>query len=289
MSILIGRNTRVVVQGITGRQGSYHTQQMLDYGTHIVAGVTPGKGGEWTLGVPIFDTVKEAVQIQAANTAIIFVPAPAAPDAIMEAAAAGVELIVCLTEHIPTQDMVRVLKFMEHGDATLIGPNSPGLITPGQAKVGIMPGYIHKPGQVGIVSRSGTLTYEIVQGLSEAGIGQSTVVGIGGDPIIGANFVEILRLFEIDPLTEHIVLIGEIGGHDEQEAAAYIGTHMSKRVTAFLVGHSAPVGKRMGHAGAIVQLPEETISDKIAAFERAGVKVARRPEQIGDLVRESLG
>ena len=212
-----------------------------------------------------------------------------ASDAIMEAAAAGVELIVCLTEHIPIQDMLRVRKFLEHSDSTLIGPNSPGLITPGQTKVGIMPGYIHMPGQVGIVSRSGTLTYEIVQSLSELGIGQSTVVGIGSDPIIGTDFVEILRLFELDPLTEHVVLIGEIGGLDEQEAAAYIGTSLSKRVTAFLVGHTAPAGKRMGHAGAIVQQAEETISEKIVAFERAGVKVARRPEQIGDMVRESLG
>jgi len=288
MSILVNKKTRVVVQGITGKQGNFHTQHMLDYGTNIVAGVTPGKGGEWVLGIPIFDTVKEASQFQAANTAIIFVPAPDAADAILEAADADIELIVCLTEHIPIQDMMRVRNILAQKEIQLIGPNCPGIITPGQAKVGLMPTHIHKPGNVGIISRSGTLTYEITQALTEAGIGQSTVVGIGSDPIIGTPFVEILRLFEVDPLTEHVVLIGEIGGIAEQEAAAYISAHMSKRVTAYLVGAHAPPAKRMGHAGAIIQREEDFITAKISAFKKAGVRVANLPDQVVQLVRESL-
>jgi len=289
MSILVNKDTRLVVQGITGREGNFHTQQMIEYGTHVVAGVTPGKGGEWTLGVPVFDTVKEAVEAQGANTSIIYVPARFAPDAIMEAAAAGIELIVCITEGIPVLDMARVLRFLEQTDARLIGPNCPGIITPGEAKVGIMPAHIHKPGNVGLVSRSGTLTYEVVQALTDLGLGQSTAVGIGGDPLIGTTFIDALRLFEADPLTEHIVLIGEIGGTDEQKAAEYIATQMSKPVTAFIAGRTAPPGKRMGHAGAIIQGGEGTAAEKIAALEAVGVKVARLPEEVATLVKESLG
>lgn len=290
MSILVGDDTRLVVQGITGKQGNFHGQLMLDYGTKVVAGTAPGQGGEWTdWGIPIFDTVQEAVQSTGANTSILFVPAPFAPDAIMEAADAGIELIVCLTEQIPVQDMLRVRHFVDQTEARLIGPNSPGLITPGQAKVGIMPDHIHKPGMVGVVSRSGSLTYEVVQALTDLGIGQSTVVGIGGDPIIGTTFSDILRLFEADPLTEHVVLIGEIGGTDEEKAASYIATHMSKQVTAFIAGRTAPPGKRMGHAGAIIQGGEGTAREKIIAFETAGVKVAESPEQVAYLVKRGLG
>jgi len=289
MSILVGKDTRLVVQGITGREGNFHTQQMIDYGTNVVAGVTPGKGGEWTLGVPVFDTVKEAVDARGANTAIIYVPARFAADAIMEAADAGVELVICITEGIPVLDMARVRNFLKQSDARLIGPNCPGLISPGEAKVGIMPAQIHKPGNVGLVSRSGTLTYEVVQALTDLGLGQSTAVGIGGDPIIGTNFIDALRLFEADPFTEYVVLIGEIGGTDEQKAAEYIATHMSKPVTAFIAGRTAPAGKRMGHAGAIIQGGEGTAAEKIAAFEAVGVKVARLPEEVAQLVKESMG
>ncbi len=288
MSILVGNDTRLVVQGITGREGNFHTQQMIEYGTNVVAGVTPGKGGEWTLGVPVFDTVKEAVEARGANTSIIYVPARFAADAIMEAAAAGVELIVCITEGIPVLDMARVRNFLEQTDSRLIGPNCPGLITPDQAKVGIMPAQIHKPGNVGLVSRSGTLTYEVVQALTNLGLGQSTAIGIGGDPIIGTNFIDVLKLFEADPLTEYVVLIGEIGGTDEQKAAEYIATHMSKPVTAFIAGRTAPPGKRMGHAGAIIQGGEGTAAEKIAAFEAVGVRVAELPEQVAQLVKENM-
>jgi succinyl-CoA synthetase alpha subunit len=288
MSILVDNNTRLVVQGITGREGSFHAQQMMEYGTQVVAGVTPTKGGEWTLGVPIFDTVKEAVQATGANTSIIFVPARFAPDAILEAADAGIELIVCVTEGVPVLDMARVRAGLEQKETRLIGPNCPGVITPQQTKVGIMPGRIHTSGSVGVISRSGTLTYEIVQALTDLGIGQSTAIGIGGDPIIGTNFIDALRLFEVDPLTEHVVLIGEIGGTDEQKAAEYIATHMSKRVTAFVAGRTAPPGKRMGHAGAIIQGGEGTAAEKIAAFEAVGVKVARLPEEVALLVKEAL-
>jgi len=289
MSILVGKDTRLVVQGITGREGNFHTQQMIDYGTKVVAGVTPGKGGEWTLGVPVFDTVKEAVNARGANTSIIYVPARFAADAIMEAADAGVELIICITEGVPTLDMSRVMQFLKGTDARLIGPNCPGIITPGQAKIGIMPAHIHKEGNVGLVSRSGTLTYEVVQALTDLDLGQSTAVGIGGDPIIGTNFIDVLRLFNADPFTEHVVLIGEIGGTDEQQAAEYIAKHMSKPVTAFVAGRTAPPGKRMGHAGAIIQGGEGTAAEKIAAFEAAGVKVADLPDQVAQLVKESLG
>ncbi len=288
MSILVGKDTRLLVQGITGREGAFHTQQMLDYGTNIVAGVTPGKGGEWVHGVPVFDTVKEAVNATEANTSIIYVPARFAADAIMEAADSGIKLVVCITEGIPVLDMVRVQSFLREKDVRLIGPNCPGLITPGEAKVGIMPGHIHRPGSVGLVSRSGTLTYEVVQALTNAGIGQSTAVGIGGDPIIGSNFIDILRLFESDPLTDQVVLIGEIGGTDEQKAARFIAEKMSKPVTAFIAGRTAPPGKRMGHAGAIIEGGEGTAQEKIKAFEEVGVRVARLPEEVADIVKERL-
>jgi len=288
MSILVGKNTRLLVQGITGREGGFHTQQMIDYGTAVVAGVTPGKGGEWVHGVPVFDTVKEAVNATDANTCIIYVPARFAADAIMESADAGIEVIVCITEGVPTLDMIRVQGFLANKNARLIGPNCPGLITPGEAKVGIMPGHIHKPGNVGLVSRSGTLTYEVVQALTDKGIGQSTAVGIGGDPIIGSTFIDILRLFESDPLTDQVVLIGEIGGTDEQKAAQFIAQKMTKPVTAFIAGRTAPPGKRMGHAGAIIQGGEGTAAEKIKAFEAVGVKVAQQPEEVADIVADLM-
>jgi succinyl-CoA synthetase alpha subunit len=288
MSILVGKETRLVVQGITGREGAFHTQQMIAYGTQVVAGMTPGKGGTWVQGVPVFDTVKEAVQATGANTSIIYVPASGAPDAVMEAADAGIELIVCITEGIPVLDMVRLSSFLQRTGARLIGPNCPGVITPGEAKVGIMPGHIHKPGSVGLVSRSGTLTYEVVHALTERGLGQSTAVGIGGDPIIGTTFIDVLRLFESDPMTDHVVLIGEIGGSEEQRAAQFIATEMSKPVTAFIAGRTAPPGKRMGHAGAIVEGGEGTAEEKIAAFEAVGVRVASHPDQVAELVAERM-
>jgi succinyl-CoA synthetase alpha subunit len=284
MSILVGKQTRLLVQGITGREGAFHTQQMVDYGTKVVGGVTPGKGGEWVHGVPVFDTVREAVNATEANTSIIYVPARFAADAIMEAADAGIKLIICITEGVPVLDMIRVQSFLKQKDTRLIGPNCPGLITPGEAKVGIMPGHIHKPGNVGLVSRSGTLTYEVVQALSQKGIGQSTAVGIGGDPVIGSTFIDILKLFESDPVTDQVVLIGEIGGTDEQKAARYIAEKMSKPVTAFIAGRTAPAGKRMGHAGAIIQGGEGTAEEKIKAFEAVRVKVARQPEEVADIV-----
>ncbi len=284
MSILVGKDTRLLVQGITGREGAFHTNQMIEYGTQVVAGVTPGKGGEWVHTVPVFDTVKEAINATGANTSIIYVPAAFAPDAIMEAAEAGIGLVVCITEGVPVLDMVRVRHFLEDTTARLIGPNCPGIITPGQAKVGIMPGHIHKPGSIGLVSRSGTLTYEVVQALTDRGLGQSTAVGIGGDPINGTNFIDVLRLFESDPMTEQVVLIGEIGGSEEERAAQFIATEMSKPVTTFIAGRTAPPGKRMGHAGAIIEGGEGTAQEKIAAFEAVGVKVARHPAEVAELV-----
>jgi succinyl-CoA synthetase alpha subunit len=286
MSILVDKETRVIVQGITGREGEFHTQQMLEYGTNIVAGVTPGKGGGWVAGVPVFDTMHEAVTATEANASIIYVPARFAPDAILEAADAGIKLIVCITEGIPVLDMIKVRAHLDCMDTHLIGPNCPGLITPGEAKVGIMPGHIHTPGPIGVVSRSGTLTYEVVYALSERGLGQSTAVGIGGDPIIGTDFIDVLEMFEGDPLTQQVVLIGEIGGTDEQRAAEYISQYMSKPVTAFIAGRTAPAGKRMGHAGAIIQGGEGTAAEKIAAFEAVGVRVARHPAEIADLVAQ---
>ena len=284
MSILVSKDTQLLVQGITGREGAFHTQQMLEYGTKVVGGVTPGKGGEWVHGVPVFDTVREAVAATEANTSIIYVPARFAADAIMEAADANIKLIICITEGVPVLDMIRVESFLKQKDTRLIGPNCPGLITPGEAKVGIIPAHIHKPGNVGLVSRSGTLTYEVVQALSDKGIGQSTAVGIGGDPIIGSTFIDILKLFESDPLTDQVVLIGEIGGTDEQKAARYIAEKMSKPVTAFIAGRTAPPGKRMGHAGAIIQGGEGTAEEKIKAFEAVRVKVARQPAEVAEIV-----
>jgi succinyl-CoA synthetase alpha subunit len=288
MSILVGKDTRLLVQGITGREGAFHTQQMIEYGTNLVGGVTPGKGGEWVHGVPVFDTVKEAVEVTEANTSIIYVPARFAADAIMEAADSGIKLIVCISEGLPVLDMIRVQSFLARTDTRLIGPNCPGLITPGEAKVGIMPGHIHKPGNVGLVSRSGTLTYEVVQALTDKGIGQSTAVGIGGDPIIGSTFIDILQLFEGDPLTDQVVLIGEIGGTDEQRAAQFIAEKMSKPVTVFIAGRTAPPGKRMGHAGAIIEGGEGTAEEKTKAFEAVGVKVARQPAEVADLVAKLM-
>lgn len=288
MSILVGKETRLVVQGITGREGAFHTEQMIDYGTNVVAGVTPGKGGEWAVGnTPVFDTVKEAVEATGANTSIIYVPARFAPGAIMEAADAGVELVVCITEGIPALDMVKVRAYLDGMACRLIGPNCPGLITPGEAKVGIMPGHIHTPGSVGIVSRSGTLTYEVVYALTARGIGQSTAVGIGGDPVNGTSFLDVLQMFEADDETEQVVMIGEIGGTDEQKAAEYIKS-MSKPVTGFIAGQTAPPGKRMGHAGAIISGGEGTAAEKIEALRAAGSAVARHPEEIAELVAQNL-
>ncbi len=290
MSILVGKNTRLVVQGITGREGTFHTRQMVAYGTNVVAGVTPGKGGQWVDQVPVFDTVKEAVDATGANTSIIYVPARFAPDAILEAADAGIELIVCITEGIPVLDMVKVKAYLDTLPNTrLIGPNCPGLITPGEAKVGIMPGHIHIPGNVGVVSRSGTLTYEVVYALTNKGIGQSTAVGIGGDPIIGTKFIDVLEMFEEDPQTEYVVMIGEIGGTDEEAAAEFIAKNMSKPVVSFIAGRTAPPGKRMGHAGAIISGGTGTAESKIKALEAAGVKVASHPAEIADIVADIMG
>jgi succinyl-CoA synthetase alpha subunit len=289
MSILVNHDTRLVVQAITGRQGLFHAEQMKEYGTKVVAGVTPGRGGEWVLGdVPVFDTVKEAVDTTGANTSIIFVPAGGAPDAIIEASDAGIGLVVCITENIPALDMVRVRTYLDTTGTRLIGPNCPGLISPGEAKVGIMAGHIHTPGAVGIVSRSGTLTYEVVYALSARGIGQSTAIGIGGDPIIGTTFLDVLQMFEDDPNTEQVVLIGEIGGTDEQKAAKFIANHMSKPVTAFIAGQTAPPGRRMGHAGAIISGGEGTAAEKIATLTSAGARVARHPDEIAELVAENV-
>jgi succinyl-CoA synthetase alpha subunit len=284
MSILVNKDTRLLVQGITGREGEFHTRQMLDYGTNVVAGVTPGKGGGWVLGIPVFDTVSEAVNATEANTSIIYVPARFASDAVLEAADAGIGVIVCITEGIPVLDMIKIRAYLDRIGARLIGPNCPGVITPGEAKVGIMPGHIHSPGPVGVVSRSGTLTYEVVHALTESGLGQSTAIGIGGDPIIGSDFIDVLKLFEGDSQTEQVVLIGEIGGTDEQRAAEYITRTMTKPVTAFVAGQTAPPGKRMGHAGAIIEGGEGTAAEKITAFEAVGVRVASHPGEIADMV-----
>ncbi len=284
MSILVDKKTRLLVQGITGREGEFHTRQMIDYGTHVVAGVTPGKGGGWAAGVPVFDTVSEAVAATGANAAVIFVPARAAADAILEESDAGISVIVCITEGIPVLDMIRVRAHIDCTGTRLVGPNCPGIISPGECKVGIMPGHIHQPGPVGVVSRSGTLTYEVVHALTQRGLGQSSAIGIGGDPIIGTDFIDVLTLFEEDAQTEQVVLIGEIGGTDEQRAAQFIARRMTKPVTAFIAGQTAPPGKRMGHAGAIIEGGEGTAAEKIAAFEAVGVRVARHPLEIADLV-----
>ncbi|MBA2775296.1 MAG: succinate--CoA ligase subunit alpha [Chloroflexia bacterium] len=288
MSILVDSNTRLLVQGITGREGSFHTTQMVEYGTNVVAGVTPGKKGEQVAGVPVFDTVQEAVAETGANASIIYVPAKFAPDAIYEAVDSGVALVVCITEGVPINDMVPVYAYVNANGARLIGPNCPGLITPGQAKVGIMPGFIHEPGSVGLVSRSGTLTYEVVDMLTKAGLGQSTAVGIGGDPVIGTSFVDVLRLFEADPETESIVIIGEIGGSDEEDAAVFIREHVTKPVVSFIAGQTAPPGKRMGHAGAIISGGSGSAADKIEALEAAGVRVAQSPSQVPALLKEAI-
>ena len=285
MGILIDHETRLLVQGITGREGAFHTRQMLDYGTHVVAGVTPGRGGEWIHGVPVFDTVSSAVRATGANASIIYVPARAAADAILEAATAGLGLVICITEGIPALDMVRVSAYLPACGARLIGPNCPGVITPGEAKAGIMPAHIHTPGPVGVISRSGTLTYETVYALTSIGIGQSTVVGIGGDMIVGSGFVEMLRLFESDPFTDIVVAIGEIGGEEEQRAAQFVADHMTKPVVAYIAGLTAPEGKRMGHAGAIIEGGTGTAADKIRALEGANVRVAKHPEEIPSLLR----
>ena len=270
MSILVNKNTRLLVQGITGREGSFHTTQMIEYGTNVVGGVTPGKGGQWfstsDKKVPIFDTVQEAVAATAANASLIFVPARFAVDAIYEAADAGVALVVCLTEHIPVLDMIAARAYLDKLSIRLVGPNCPGLLTPGEAKVGIIPGAIAMPGNVGVVSKSGTLTYEVIDALTKLGLGQSTCVGIGGDPISGTNFIDVLALFEEDPATEQIVMIGEIGGNAEEQAAAYIAQHVTKPVTSFIAGRTAPPGKRMGHAGAIVEGKSGTAESKVAAL-----------------------
>nr|HID14367.1 succinate--CoA ligase subunit alpha [Anaerolineae bacterium] len=289
MAILVDKNTRLLVQGITGREGEFHSRQMLEYGTRIVAGVTPGKGGQWACDgrVPVFDTVAEAVAATEVNTSVVYVPARFAPDAILEAADAGIPLIVCITEGIPTQDLIRVCAYLDQKGMRLVGPNCPGLLSPGEAKVGIMPGHIATPGPVGVVSRSGTLTYEVVYALTMRGIGQTTCIGIGGDPIIGTTFVDVLEMFENDPLTEQVVLIGEIGGSDEERAARFIAERMTKPVTAFIAGRTAPPGKRMGHAGAIIEGGTGTAAEKVAAFEAVGVRVAEHPEQIPDLVAQN--
>ncbi len=289
MSVLVDRNTRLLVQGITGREGSFHTQQARAYGTQVVAGVTPGKGGTVHEGVPVFDTVVEAVRRTGANASVLFVPPPFAADAIMEAADAGLPLVVCITEGIPTFDLIRVLAFLKGRSTRLIGPNCPGVITPGQCKIGIMPGAIHRPGPVGVISRSGTLTYEAVAQLSARGLGQSTCIGIGGDPIVGTRFVEALALFQEDRETRGIVLIGEIGGTAEEEAARYIRDHIRVPVVAFIAGRSAPPGKRMGHAGAIISGGRGTAVEKVEALQAAGIRVVQDPAGIGDAMAEAFG
>jgi succinyl-CoA synthetase alpha subunit len=286
MSILVNKHTRLVVQGITGNEGLFHTKQMVAYGTQVVAGVTPGKGGEWVLEgkIPVLDSVKIAVDTTGANTSVIFVPARFAADAIFEAADAGISLVVCITEGIPVQDMMKVRNYLDQKEVRLVGPNCPGLLTPGETKVGIIPGNIAIPGNIGVVSRSGTLTYEVLYALKLVDKGVSTCVGIGGDPINGTNFIDVLSMFEGDPHTEKVVIIGEIGGTDEEKAAEFIADHMTKPVVGFIAGQTAPPGKRMGHAGAIVEGGSGLAIDKIRALESAGVRVASHPEEIPDLL-----
>jgi len=289
MSILVNKESRIVCQGITGRQGSFHTEHCIEYGTKVVAGVTPGRGGETHLGVPVYDSTHEAVREAGADVSMIYVPAAFAADAILEAADAGIKVIVCITEGIPVLDMVRVKAGLADYDCRLIGPNCPGVITPGEAKIGIMPGFIHKPGRVGIISRSGTLTYEAVYQTTTNGLGQTTCVGIGGDPIRGMNFIDCLALFEKDPATDGIIMVGEIGGSDEEAAARYIQQNVSKPVVSYIAGVTAPAGKRMGHAGAIISGGEGTADAKFAALEAAGVHTVRSPAELGSAMLEQLG
>lgn len=288
MSILVNKDTRVICQGITGSQGSFHTEQCLAYGTKMVGGVTPGKGGTKHLNLPVYNTVHEAKAATGCNVSMIFVPPPFAADSIMEGVDAGLDLVICITEGIPVLDMVKVKRFMEGKKTRLIGPNCPGVITPGECKIGIMPGHIHKAGKVGVVSRSGTLTYEAVFQLSQLGLGQSSCVGIGGDPVNGTNFIDVLKMFNQDPKTEAVIMIGEIGGTAEEEAAAFIKKEFKKPVTAFIAGASAPKGKRMGHAGAIISGGKGTAEAKFEALEAAGCKIARNPAQMGSTLKSML-
>jgi len=288
MSILVNKDSKILVQGITGQEGMFHTRQCVAYGTQVVAGVTPGKGGQEMDGIPVFNTVEDAVLSTGANVSLIFVPPPFAADAVMEAADAGVDLVVCITEGIPTLDMVKVKAFLEDSDTRLIGPNCPGVITPDEAKVGIMPGFIHLKGKVGLISRSGTLTYEAVKQLTERGLGQSTCIGIGGDPIIGSQFIDLLALFQEDPDTEAVVMIGEIGGTAEEEAAEFVNNYMTKPVVGFIAGQTAPPGRRMGHAGAIIAGGKGTAAEKMAAMSAAGIEVVKSPADIGEAVARVL-
>jgi succinyl-CoA synthetase alpha subunit len=288
MSVLVDENTKVIVQGITGGEGSFHAKQMLEYGTQVVGGVTPGKGGQEFEGVPVFNTVADAVEQTGANASVIFVPPPFAGDAIMEAADAGLPLVVCITEGIPVDDMVKAYHYVQARSTRLIGPNCPGIISPGKCKIGIMPGFIHQPGRIGIISRSGTLTYEAVGQLTERGLGQSTAIGIGGDPVIGTRFVDALALFKDDADTDAVVMIGEIGGTAEEEAAEYIKQHYEKPVVGFIAGRTAPPGRRMGHAGAIIAGGKGTAEDKMAAMKDAGIHVCESPAEIGETVERAL-